>query len=611
MPAQAEIRRLAILVGHNVGGGARPPLRYAEADAAKLASVLSELGDVASRDIVMLQGQDLPTVRAALADVARRVAALRATPNTRVVLLFYFSGHSDGVALELGTERLPYAALREWLDSTKADVRLAIVDSCRSGALLRIKGGRPGPSFELRLTDELHSSGHALLTSSAEDELALESREVGGSLFTHHLVSGLRGAADSSGDGLVTLGEAYQYAYAHTVSATADVLLGGQHPAYDYRLSGKGELVLTQLPSPGTALELPSDFERALLLRPERGQVMAELGPGAVPRLAVPPGEYELRAWRAGRQHRGFLRAPAGQVKRVRWEDLAPVAASASAASTKGLVEETSASQPARSVGPGFAESGDARPPTAPSVPASSTSASLAGFSPSGSPGDTVHGEAEAPASKSPSMRTGLAVLDEVEALTSAPRSSSSPTGLSSVLGEEQPPAPVPHSSSAPMGISMHSEARPPARPTLAVRGGVRQSVAKGMGALQALRLELSGLPLERLVLSVELGRGARPVGREAAGAMALGYRWALRRGPLEASASAEAGVQFIRQSTNRGVAWALAPGLGPAATLSWDVTPRVAVQLGAHAPCAFLKQDGQLSLRLLPGAGLGMRLGL
>ncbi|MFP2928100.1 caspase family protein [Pyxidicoccus sp. 3LG] len=146
LPAHADTRRLAVLVGHNVGSGERPPLRYAEADAAKLAGVLTELGDVAPSDVLMLQGRDLATVRAALERVSHQVAALRAVPGTRVVLLFYFSGHSDGVALELGTERLLYADLRQWLEATRADVRLAIVDSCRSGALLRFKGGRPAPA---------------------------------------------------------------------------------------------------------------------------------------------------------------------------------------------------------------------------------------------------------------------------------------------------------------------------------------------------------------------------------------------------------------------------------------------------------------------------------
>jgi len=72
-----------------------------------------------------------------------------------------------------------------------------------------------------------------VLTSSAADELALESREIRGSFFTHHLVSGLRGTADASGDGRITLSEAYQYAFDHTLTATASTGIR-QHPGYEY-----------------------------------------------------------------------------------------------------------------------------------------------------------------------------------------------------------------------------------------------------------------------------------------------------------------------------------------------------------------------------------------
>ena len=54
-----------------------------------------------------------------------------------------------------------------------------------------------------------------MITSSAAREAALESAEIEASFFSHHLISGLRGAADTSGDGLVTLAEAYQYAFTH------------------------------------------------------------------------------------------------------------------------------------------------------------------------------------------------------------------------------------------------------------------------------------------------------------------------------------------------------------------------------------------------------------
>src|SRR5207244_12652664 len=114
-----------------------------------------------------------------------------------------------GQALELAGEGLEFAALRTLLAATGADVQLAIVDTCRSGALVGVKGGAPGPSFQIRLDDEdLASTGYVFLTSSAGAELALESPDIRGSFFTHHLVSGLLGQADVSGDRRVSPAEA-------------------------------------------------------------------------------------------------------------------------------------------------------------------------------------------------------------------------------------------------------------------------------------------------------------------------------------------------------------------------------------------------------------------
>ena len=303
---------MAVIVGANAGTGERSPLRYAETDAGKVAQTLVELGGLDPADLFLLQGRPLSSLREVLDLARRRVAGWHEVADTRVVLIFYFSGHSDGEALELGRERLGFGELRRWLGSTGAEVRLAIVDSCKSGALLAAKGGSPGPAFQIRLTDELSSSGEALLTSSAADELALESREIRGSFFTHHLVSGLRGAADSSGDGNVTLAEAYQYAYARTLAATSGTLIGPQHPVYDYRLSGQGELVLSALARPMAALELPAGFERVLVVHLVRDQVLAEIPAGAALRVVVPPGDYAVRAWRTRRD----LRRPGQRARR-------------------------------------------------------------------------------------------------------------------------------------------------------------------------------------------------------------------------------------------------------------------------------------------------------
>lgn len=336
VPAAAATFRAAVVVGHNTGSGDRPPLRYAEADAGKVAGVLVELGGVKSDDLLLLQGRGLAEVRRALDVAGSKVRRWHQDPAARVVLTFYYSGHSDGEALELGRERLPYADLRAWLEGTGADVRIAFVDSCRSGNLLAPKGGAPGPAFDVRLADELDSSGQVLLTSSAADELALESRELGGSFFTHHLVSGLRGAADASNDGRVTLAEVYEYAFERTVRDTSGTLIGAQHPSYDFRLSGRGELVLTELARPSALLELPGDFRRALVVSVARDQVVAELVPGAARRLALAPGTYAVRLVRGDMTRTARVTVGAGQVRTLAWNELSVEPSAAPPTASKG-----------------------------------------------------------------------------------------------------------------------------------------------------------------------------------------------------------------------------------------------------------------------------------
>ncbi len=332
--AYADTRRMAIVLGNNVGNDATASLRYAELDATKLSQALVELGGVDPVDLHLLHGTTLTEVRDVFARATKQVAAWRAASDTRVVLVFYFSGHSDGEALELGADRLAFAQLRRWLADTGADVRVVIIDSCKSGAMLAVKGGRPGAGFQIRLSDTVASNGEALLTSSAADEIALESKEIRGSFFTHHLVSGLRGAADLSGDGNVTLGEAYQYAFARTVSATSATTFGPQHPAYDYRLTGEGELVLASNARPSARITLPDDFDRVLLVHRTRDQVIAELPRGAMRTLVVPAATYTVRGWRRGVVYEGVAVVEDGRTRTVLADELA--ATKLATAVTKG-----------------------------------------------------------------------------------------------------------------------------------------------------------------------------------------------------------------------------------------------------------------------------------
>ena len=151
-------------------------------------------------------------------------------------------------------------------------------------------------------------------------------------------MSGLRGAADASGDGRITLSEAYQYAYTRTVAATAQMDVGAQHPEYDMRLSGMGELVLTELTPLSAVLELPAGFERALVIEPFRDEILAEVSGGAAGRIALPPGDYQLRVWRSGQLFAGRVLVRPGTSSHLAWSGLEPMSAPQPGAS-KGVVD--------------------------------------------------------------------------------------------------------------------------------------------------------------------------------------------------------------------------------------------------------------------------------
>jgi hypothetical protein len=340
-----ETRRIAIVLGNNQGSAANPALRYAEDDAGKLARVLVELGGFRGDDVHLLMGRPLAVVRASLVTVKGEIAAAR-NAGVRSVLLFYFSGHSDGIGLELGDERWAFADVRAALKQLNPDIRIAIVDSCQSGALLAAKGGTPGPAFDIQFTDDLATSGEAVLTSSAAHERALESSEIRASFFSHHLISGLRGAADSSGDGRVTLGEAYRYAFVNTLLATSNTLTGPQHPAYDFQLSGRGELVLTEVVAGGATLTVPGGFDRILVADQRRQYVLAELTSTSAHRIAVPAGRYVVQGRRGDRAFETNVTLRQGESRELAATDLAPSDAAAAPVAAKGAVENPRAEQP-------------------------------------------------------------------------------------------------------------------------------------------------------------------------------------------------------------------------------------------------------------------------
>src|SRR4029079_7379190 len=103
--ALAQVERDGVVVGNRGREERGVPLRYAEMDAARVVSVLQEVGGVRPENTVLLQGKDADTVRRALIAVNERVR----TASRPTVLLVYYSGHADAGALHLGGSRLELA----------------------------------------------------------------------------------------------------------------------------------------------------------------------------------------------------------------------------------------------------------------------------------------------------------------------------------------------------------------------------------------------------------------------------------------------------------------------------------------------------------------------
>ncbi len=296
--AAATVQRFTLVIGANFGGAERPRLQYAVSDAERFARVLIELGGVAPENEIILRQPKLKELLDALDQLSARVTEARRASGAaggRTEVLFYYSGHADERGLLLGDDRYSYRTLRDRLDQIPADVRIAVLDACASGAFTRLKGGKARPAFLVDASATMR--GHAFLTSSAETEAAQESDRIRASYFTHYLVSGFRGAADLSGDGKVTLNEAYSFASSETLGRTVDTKGGAQHPSYDINLSGTGDVVMTDVRQTSATLVLGEDLEGRFFVRNAARELIVELYKpgGRRVELGIEPGAYEVR----------------------------------------------------------------------------------------------------------------------------------------------------------------------------------------------------------------------------------------------------------------------------------------------------------------------------
>ena len=300
-PAAPRVHAYALVVGDDLGGSGQQALRFAEDDARQVAQVLREIGHYDAGDVRVLVRPDAARLLAAIDDVTARARA-NAERSEQTEVLFYFSGHARASALELGAEEMPLAILRDRLRAIPSTLTIAVLDACQSGAFARPKGAEPAADFSYNSVSHLTQRGLAVMASSTAQELSQESDELKASYFTHHLVTGLRGAGDADGDGRVSLDEAYRYAYRRTLASTARTQIGEQHATLETDLAGQGDVPVTYPAEARARLVLPAALDgRVLVQHRASGAVVAEVqkAPGGVVRLALVAGNYDAVVSRA------------------------------------------------------------------------------------------------------------------------------------------------------------------------------------------------------------------------------------------------------------------------------------------------------------------------
>lgn len=221
----ADTTTFALIVGVNRSVDASVALlRYADDDAARFRELFAAVGtrthvltrmDENTRRLYPAGAPEAPprldSLKAAVAAMAADVAAARGR-GQRTVFYFVYAGHGvaqdQGGYITLEDARLSGPELiAKIIDPVAADQTHLIVDACNSYFLVLERG--PGGSrrklqgfTQLGAIAQRRDVGLLLSTSSARESHEWAAFQAG--VFSHEVRSGLYGAADADGDGVVS-----------------------------------------------------------------------------------------------------------------------------------------------------------------------------------------------------------------------------------------------------------------------------------------------------------------------------------------------------------------------------------------------------------------------
>ena len=200
-------------------------LKYSDDDAYRIYAFLKspEGGALKDEQIRVLIDEDATRLKILQ---ALNEVFLKADDND--VVMLYYSGHGlEGTFIPIdydGTNNLiSHEEIKDLLSRSKAKHKICYFDACYSGSLLAAKG--PYSNSLLFFYDELDRTpgGTAFLMSSKNKEFSLEDGGLRQGIFSHFLIKGLKGQADTDLNKTITIKELFEYVYKNVREYTGNV----------------------------------------------------------------------------------------------------------------------------------------------------------------------------------------------------------------------------------------------------------------------------------------------------------------------------------------------------------------------------------------------------
>lgn len=177
-------------------------------------------GNVPAKNICYLT--DANATRANIIHMAKALFS-KAKEGDRVI--FYYGGHGgEGFVTPYDYNgfvetTIYYSDIKAIFKTARCKTKLLFMDSCYSGAIKKNPISRNGNMNNIRRNDD-RNMNIAVMSACKANEFSWQTSSYEMGVFTHFLIKGLSGAANSDGNKYITIKELFHYVYKHVIAET-------------------------------------------------------------------------------------------------------------------------------------------------------------------------------------------------------------------------------------------------------------------------------------------------------------------------------------------------------------------------------------------------------